>query len=76
MASQYEIEIKVLLGSKESRDKLLANMSKDGVPPALIGQNSQLNHYFIGGDMKKLEASIGDKIPEAKKESFHHIVEE
>ncbi|EKD29595.1 MAG: hypothetical protein ACD_78C00345G0002 [uncultured bacterium (gcode 4)] len=75
MASQFEIEIKVLLGSPNEKDKLLSQLQSSGKTLVLMGQNSQLNHYFIGGDMVKLEKSIKDTIPEEKKASFHHIVE-
>lgn len=75
MASQYEIEIKVLLGSAQEKDRLLSNLQSNGNSLVLKGRNAQLNHYFIGGDMKKLEVAIQDSIPEDKKASFHHIVE-
>lgn len=73
MSSQYEIEIKVLLGSKEERDRLFANLNSEG-NLVKTGENSQLNHYFLVGDIAKLETSIADRIPEEKKTAFHHIV--
>jgi predicted adenylyl cyclase CyaB len=76
MASQYEIEIKVLLGSFTEKDRLLSNLQSNGNTLVLKGQNSQLNHYFIGGDIAKLEKLISDGIPEDKKASFHHIVKD
>lgn len=73
MASQYEVEIKVLLGSANEKDRLLQNLKSSGNNLQLIGQNSQLNHYFIGGDIIKLEELISHQIPEDKKVSFQHI---
>lgn len=74
--SQYEIEIKVLLGSAAEKDRLLTNLRANGKKLEPIGKNSQLNHYFIGGDIRKLEILIADRIPADKKTSFHHIVTE
>jgi len=75
MTTQYEIEIKVLLGSSAEKDRLLKNLQSNGKALVLKGENTQLNHYFIGGDIAKLEKAIQNTIPENKKASFHHIVE-
>ena len=75
MTTQYEIEIKVLLGSSAEKDRLLKNLQSNGKALVLKGENTQLNHYFIGGDIAKLEQAIRNMIPENKKASFHHIVE-
>lgn len=75
MASQYEIEIKVLLGTSAEKDRLMSRLQSQGELLVLTGQNSQLNHYFINGDMVKLEELISEGIPADKKASFHHIVE-
>lgn len=75
MTAQYEIEIKVLLGSEAEKDRLMNNLhAKNDNKPVFTGKNSQLNHYFIGGDIHALEASIADRIPDAKKQTFQHIV--
>jgi predicted adenylyl cyclase CyaB len=56
--SHYEVEIKSLLGSKENADALLSRMRILDPGVALVSKNAQLNHYFEGGDVKKLVASV------------------
>lgn len=51
---QIEVEVKSLLGSKENADALKAGMQKLDPNCVLVSSNSQLNHYFEGGDIKKL----------------------
>lgn len=59
----YEIEIKSLLGSRESAERLEARMKK--MDPSLqeLGAHRQLNHYFEGkGDFKAVTKAIpGEK---------------
>lgn len=74
MSSQYEIEIKVLLGSESEKDRLLKSLHAGTHTPVFKSRNSQLNHYFLVGDLKKLETSIMDRIPEEKRSAFRHIV--
>ncbi|PIR96138.1 MAG: hypothetical protein COT92_02680 [Candidatus Doudnabacteria bacterium CG10_big_fil_rev_8_21_14_0_10_42_18] len=50
----YEIEIKSLLGGKETADALVAKMRKADRNLKALGSHSQLNHYFDGGNLKKL----------------------
>ncbi len=54
----FEIEIKSLLGSQERRDALLEKMRAIDPGLTLLSKNKQLNHYFIGGDLQKLSASL------------------
>ncbi len=75
MAVSKEIEIKCLLGDKGKadafREKLVAKYPDAKVLPA----TSQLNHYFIDGDMKMLQEKISQYLNDDQKKSFSEIVE-
>lgn len=63
---QYEVEIKTLLGSKENADGLLSRMRELDPSMELRSRNSQLNHYFVGGNLARLAEAVSDIIsPEA-----------
>jgi len=58
MTDSYEVEIKSLLGTRDGVDRLVVAMrAKD---PALktLGMHTQLNHYFVGGDLARLAQSL------------------
>jgi len=58
MKETYEIEIKSLLGSEENANRLLdALRQKDGHLKE-VGENAQLNHYFVGGEREKIAGNI------------------
>jgi len=61
----FEIEIKSLLGDKANADQLIEKLKSD---PSFVsvGTHSQLNHYFVGGDLKALQTKLGIELPEAK----------
>jgi adenylate cyclase class IV len=52
--AHFEIEIKSLLGSQENADTVKEKMKVLDPDMTLISTNSQLNHYFEGGDITKL----------------------
>lgn len=56
--AHYEVEIKSLLGGKENADALLSRMREIDPSVELVSKNAQLNHYFEGGDVQKLVASV------------------
>lgn len=72
--SSYEIEIKSLLGSKEKADALRAKIAKKFGNLA-VEKSKQLNHYFVGGDMKKFEKNFVGKIKKDRIPLFKKIVE-
>jgi adenylate cyclase class IV len=74
MSSQYEIEIKTLLGEKENADKLKTQIENKG--GKLIGKNKQLNHYFVVNDLSLFKEKVSSIIPEEKKEAFEKILTE
>jgi adenylate cyclase class IV len=55
---RYEVEVKALLGSEESAEVLRARMRHIDPASKLISRNKQLNHYFMGGDLKKLAKAV------------------
>lgn len=52
--SHFEIEIKSLLGSKSEADVVQEKMQRLDPAMTLLATNSQLNHYFEGGDVQQL----------------------
>ncbi|HCJ45511.1 MAG: hypothetical protein AUK58_03165 [Candidatus Moranbacteria bacterium CG2_30_41_165] len=75
-SEQYEIEIKSLLGSKDSAEALLEKMHTLDPETKCIGESSQLNHYFIVGDTGKIFVNIVPSIAEEKIASFKKILYE
>lgn len=58
MGQQYEIEIKSLLGKKENADMLRQKMCSLDPSITCISKNSQLNHYFVNGNLKRLADAL------------------
>lgn len=73
--SSFEIEIKSLLGSKENADALRVKIAKKFGKPEIV-KTKQLNHYFVGGDMKKFKANFAGKISKDKWPLFEKIVDQ
>jgi predicted adenylyl cyclase CyaB len=74
--SQFEIEIKSLLGTKENADKLKQKLAEKGVDLSKAKQSKQLNHYFTYTDLSKFHDSLLPHISEDKRELFSKIVKE
>ena len=72
--NNYEVEIKVLLTTKEKRDEFKENLSHKLMNLEFLWKNSQLNHYFMWWNIDKLRENIFDSLPENKKESFENIL--
>ncbi len=70
----YEVEIKVLLSSKENKDKFKENLKHKLIDLKFLWQNSQLNHYFIWWDFHKLKENIIKILPKEKQESLKNIL--
>ena len=73
MNHNYEVEIKVLLGSKENRDAFKENLETSVEELKLISENAQLNHYFMWGDFAKLQKALDGKLSAERVDSFTHI---
>lgn len=73
--SQYEIEIKTLLGEKEHADALKARMCELDPSCVQVSANKQLNHYFMGGKLEELFQKTEHFFSDTVKEKFAHIAE-
>lgn len=76
MKHSYEVEIKSLLGSKDSAELLKNNLQKLYPDTKLVSKGSQLNHYFNPPkDFSLIENNFAKYIPEDKKSTFANILE-
>lgn len=73
--SHFEIEIKTLLGTKEAADSLLEKMKELDSNLRVTGTNTQLNHYFVGGDEQKLYALLKPFLTPEQEKEFKDILE-
>lgn len=62
--SHFEIEVKSLLGDAENAVRLKEKMCALDPECVMIGSNTQLNHYFEGGDMEALFEAVKDLFSE------------
>lgn len=69
----YEIEIKSLLGDNKRADSLKDRMKELDPHIVYAGKHAQLNHYFIGGDLKKLFENVSLYINPKKRDLFKEI---
>lgn len=69
----YEIEIKSLLGDKERADFLKHRMKQLDPNVVYAGKHAQLNHYFVGGDLKKLFENVSVYVEPEKRDLFKDI---
>ncbi len=72
----FEIELKSLLGTQENATSFLNKLKNADHNLKLISKNSQLNHYFIGGDINRLSVFIHQYLDEFEAQDFHHLVNE
>lgn len=68
--ANYEIEIKSLLGDKTAADSLVEKMQKVDPNLKVVGKNSQLNHYFIGGDLNLLYTLLENIFTKEQRDKF------
>ena len=76
VASRYEIEIKTLLGGKEKADALLTKMQASDPETKLIGEGSQLNHYFVVGDRARIIELVSEQLSSEKRDLLKKMLEE
>ena len=72
--SQYEIEIKSLLGSPERAAQLKKKIKERG--GGLLNSNRQLNHYFIINDIDGLKQKLSSHIAQQDQALFNKILKE
>lgn len=76
MKHSYEVEIKSLLGSKDSAELLKTNLQKLYPDTKLVSKGKQLNHYFVPPkEFSLLKEKFEKYIPEDKKRTFTNILE-
>ncbi len=74
-SQSYEVEIKCLLGGKEEAERLLERMKEKDSGLRQLSFHKQLNHYFVGGDLRQLFENIKEFIGEDKKERLRLLAE-
>jgi predicted adenylyl cyclase CyaB len=62
-ANSYEVEVKSLLGTSERAQNVRKAIKKLDPKIKLLSKNKQLNHYFVGGDLKKLARAAAEELP-------------
>ena len=72
--AHYEIEIKSLLGALERAEALKERMKLLDPLCTLTSQNTQLNHYFEGGDVLVLVAACRDLFNKGAQEKLDRMV--
>lgn len=74
--SSYEIEIKSLLGDEKRAEKLIADMHVLDPGTKLIDENTQLNHYFVHGDMDELYKQTKEFFDAKTQKKLKKIIDE
>lgn len=74
-AHAYEVEVKSLLGNKERADVLRKRLFELDPQTSLISTNTQLNHYFVGGDLKKVLENVGPLLKPEEKTRLESLLE-
>lgn len=73
--SQFEIEVKSLLGEKSVADALKEKMQAADAEFTFLRQNKQLNHYFVGGDIEKMYEEVKGLFGEAQQQKLRYAIE-
>ncbi len=73
--SHYEIEIKSLLGTKDKAEDLIVRMLDLDPDIKVVGESSQLNHYFTGGDIHELYKKVEPLFSGVQHDKFKMIAE-
>jgi predicted adenylyl cyclase CyaB len=71
----FEIEIKVLLGNQEKASELVKKLYENDPKTNIIGENSQLNHYFLAQwDFEKLYKAVQQYIAPEHYDKLHKVI--
>lgn len=73
--SHFEIEVKSLLGDQAAATRLKERMQALDPDFALTHTNTQLNHYFEGGDMEQLFINVRDLFDEEQQQKLRITIE-
>ncbi|MBX4187389.1 MAG: CYTH domain-containing protein [Candidatus Doudnabacteria bacterium] len=71
--TNYEIEIKSLLGDQRRAIDLVAAMKELDPNFKSRGKHKQLNHYFIKGDLRQLREKLESHLPSDKQKQFDDL---
>lgn len=69
----YEVEVKSLLGSPEKAEALRSRMKELDPGLSLASRNTQLNHYFVGGDIRALAEKLHAVLPPGTREKLDDL---
>jgi len=72
--SQYEIEVKSLLGDQINVEALKQKMCELDPECSMTSCNKQLNHYFEGGDIEQLRTLIKDYLTTEANDNLDDII--
>ena len=73
--SHFEIEVKSLLGEKGNADSLKEKMKTLDPNVKQISEHKQLNHYFVGGDVKELYKKVEHLFAGEDHDKFQRVIE-
>lgn len=73
--SHFEIEVKSLLGEEHHAVALKNKMQALDPDTTCVSTNTQLNHYFKGGDIQELFKRVEHLFTGAEHEKFQKIIE-
>ncbi len=73
--NNIEVEIKSLLGSREAKESLISRMYDNYGNLTLKRKNKQLNHYFMKGNLQKLEKNISGFLNEMENDLLRNIIQ-
>lgn len=73
--SHFEIEVKSLLGDEAAAARLKARMQELDPSVTLTSTNTQLNHYFEGGDLEELFMNVQDLFDETQQQKLRTTIE-
>ncbi len=76
MADTYEVEVKCLLGTKEAADALRARLQEVDPACSMKSSHTQLNHYFEGGDIATLVATLSPHVSDEVRAKMERIASE
>jgi predicted adenylyl cyclase CyaB len=71
----FEVEIKSLLGGEDVAETLRERMKLVDPKTVMTGQNKQLNHYFVDGDLAQLRTLIASHLSPEAQQSLLDITE-
>ncbi|MCR4283728.1 MAG: CYTH domain-containing protein [Parcubacteria group bacterium] len=71
---KYEIEVKSLLGNESMAQAFREKMVEIDPSVETISRHSQINHYFIDGDINFLHEKMLAHVPQEKHENLRNII--